>query len=209
VTDKNGCTDDTLYTGFMVSPTPVSAFTITENIDGMQGKIRLNNLSQGMMEKGWKWDYETGQTTASSPVVTYTDDSKVYTIELVTWNEAGCYDTTKLTYDFIFDNLFVPNAFSPDSYILELREFKPKGRNLQDYKLMVFNKWGHLIFETNKLDEDGRPVEGWDGKFKGEPLPQDVYVWKIQATFKNNKVWQGSDSGTGAIGTTGTVTLIR
>jgi hypothetical protein len=81
---------------------------------------------------------------------------------------------------------------------------------------MVFDKWGHLIWESKKLDCDitpnsciGRPMEYWDGTFNGELMPQDVYMWKINAKFTNGKVWEGSDSGTGSISTMGTVTLIR
>jgi hypothetical protein len=40
-------------------------------------------------------------------------------------------------------------------------------------------------------------------------MPQDTYIWKIEAVFKDDKVWEGSDPGTGEISTMGTVTLIR
>jgi hypothetical protein len=209
VTDHFGCTDDTVYDGFEVKPSPLASFTITDDLDGKPGKIRLNNLCEGSMDKAWKWDYETGKSTEREPVVTYTDDKRTYTIELVTWNDANCYDTTRLDYSFEYDNLFVPNAFAPDSYIIELREFKPKGRNLKDYHIMVFDKSGHMLWDDTELDEDGRPVNGWDGTFEGKPMPQDVYMWKIQATFLNNKVWEGSDAGTGAVSNMGTITLIR
>jgi hypothetical protein len=75
---------------------------------------------------------------------------------------------------------------------------------------MVFDKWGHLLWESIKVDETtGQPSEGWDGTFNGELMPQDVYMWKINAKFINGKVWEGSDSGTGSNSTMGTVTLIR
>jgi hypothetical protein len=117
----------------------------------------------------------------------------------------------------MFDNLYVPNAFSPSSYNLGYREFLPKGLNLKDYHIMVFDKRGNLVWESKKLDCEntlpdhckGSPAEGWDGTFNGQPMPQDVYMWKINAVFRNNKVWEGSDSGTGSISNMGTVTLIR
>ena len=76
---------------------------------------------------------------------------------------------------------------------------------------MVFDKWGHLIWESNLISTDGKgsPVEGWDGTFNGELMPQDVYMWKISATFNNGKVWEGSEAGNGSTTTMGTVTLIR
>ena len=91
------------------------------------------------------------------------------------------------------------------------RVFKPKGMNLRDYHVMVFDKWGHLIWESKLLTDDGRymPLEGWDGTFNGQLMPQDVYMWKISATFKNGKSWEGSDTGKGSTTTMGPVTLIR
>ena len=212
VQDNYGCTD-TVYTPVTILPSPIAAFTITENIDGRQGKIRLNNESSDDA-KGFKWIFGNGKTsTEINPVVTYTSDTQPYTIELITWNTALCYDTTLLTYEFMFDNLFVPNAFSPSNLngSLGCREFKPKGMNLKDYHVMVFDKWGHLLWESKLLTDDGKgmPAQGWDGTFNGEPLMQDVYMWKISATFKNGKSWEGSDTGKGSTTNMGTVTLIR
>jgi hypothetical protein len=220
--DHNGCLDDTLYSDFEIKQSPIAAFTITENIDGKQGNIRMNNESSDDA-LAFRWTFGNGKaSTDVNPVVAYTSDAQPYIIELVTWNAGLCYDTTSLTYEFLFDNLYVPNAFSPTSTVstvkgTEIRKFLPKGLNLQEYHAMVFDKWGHLVWESSLLDcqvpdvKDclGSPVEGWDGTFNGEPMPQDVYMWKISATFKNGKVWEGSDAGKGSSTTMGTVTLIR
>ncbi len=42
--------------------------------------------------------------------------------------------------------------------------------------MQVMNKWGQVIFETNKLD--GR---GWDGVYNGKDQPQGVYIYLIEA----------------------------
>jgi gliding motility-associated-like protein len=211
VKDFYGCVDNIVQPVTIV-PSPMAAFTITGDIDGMQGKIKLNNGSS-LDSKGFKWDFGNGKTsTEKNPVVKYDFDTQAYTIQLVAWNDGICYDTTYLTYEFMFDNLYVPNAFSPSnlSGSMGCRVFQPKGLNLQQYHVMVFDKWGHLLWESTKLTPDtGMPVELWDGTFNGEPMPQDVYMWKINATFKNGKVWEGSDAGTGSTTTMGTVTLIR
>ena len=52
--------------------------------------------------------------------------------------------------------------------------------NLSDFRMRIYNRWGQLIFETNKLD--GR---GWDGKFNEKPQPQGVYVYLIEAVTGN------------------------
>ncbi len=221
VKDMNGCSDS-VESSMLVHQSPIAAFTITENVSETPGKIRLNNESGN--HGYYRWDYGNGKGTdlEENPIVQYTEDTTAYIITLIVKDTAtGCSDTTFLRYEFLFDNLFVPNAFAP-TYVSsaknwqDIREFKPKGLNLQDYHVMVFDKWGHLIWESSKLDCDdqptsckGSPVQGWDGTFNGEPMPQDVYMWKISATFKNGKVWEGSDTGKGSTTTMGTVTLIR
>jgi hypothetical protein len=52
-------------------------------------------------------------------------------------------------------------------------------------------------------------MEGWNGTVNGELMPPDTYMWKIDAMFIDDKVWEGSDPGNGIISTMGTVTLIR
>ena len=131
-----------------------------------------------------------------------------YEVKFVVENKYGCTDTViqkvKLKY---FDALFVPNALTPNSGPYEDRIFLPKGSALAEYRLQIFNTWGELLWETDKL-VDGHPAEGWDGTSKGEPLPQGVYVWKITATFQNGELWGGKDHN-GSPKRLGSVTLIR
>jgi PKD repeat protein len=212
VVDKNGC-NDTASSVMMVKPSPVAAFSVTENYQGKPGQVKMNNKSSDSIV-AYNWTFDPGKfSKEKNPVYPYAKDGK-HNIQLIVKATNGCFDTTTMAYEFVFDNLFVPNAFSPTNLSdgLGCREFKPKGMNLRDYHVMVFDKWGHLIWESQLLtdEDDGRkPAQGWDGTFKGEPMPQDVYMWKINATFNNGKVWEGSEAGTGSSSTMGTVTLIR
>ncbi|MBK7029363.1 MAG: hypothetical protein IPH45_09175 [Bacteroidales bacterium] len=38
-------------------------------------------------------------------------------------------------------------------------------------------------------------MESWDGTYKGHPVQQDVYVWKIQAIFRDGTIWNNKDVG--------------
>src|SRR5437016_1900588 len=51
---------------------------------------------------------------------------------------------------------FVPNAFTPNSDGIN-DTFRVKGENLQDFKMLVYDRWGEVIFESTN------PNEGWDG----------------------------------------------
>jgi gliding motility-associated-like protein len=52
-----------------------------------------------------------------------------------------------------------------------------KGVVCDEFELMVFNRCGELIFESDCTDKY------WDGMHKGQTVRTDVYVWK--AKFKD------------------------
>ena len=206
VKDSQGCYDTATKTETVLR-SPVSAFTLTEDVDGKYGKIQMNNESTN--SKLYEWDFGNGEKSSDeNPLVTYDNDGD-YQIQLVTWASNNCSDTTILEFNFMYHNLFVPNAFSPDNINLDVRYFKPVGINLKLYHIQVFDTWNHLLWESNKLDSKGRPLQGWDGTFNGILMPQGVYMWKISATFSDGKEWEGSDNGKSMGTTMGTVTLIR
>jgi gliding motility-associated-like protein len=87
-------------------------------------------------------------------------------------------------------SVFVPSAFTPNSDGIN-DIFRIKGENLQNFTLKVFNRWGEVIFESSN------PNDGWDGKFQGNPVQNDTYVYQVTA---KNLVGRNL---------TGAVTLIR
>ena len=108
-----------------------------------------------------------------------------------------------------FKGLFVPNAFSPDAGIGDVRLFKPVGVSIETYKAQVFSQWGELLWESEALDDAGRPTEGWNGLYKGTAMPQGAYVWKVEAVFKDGSIWEGQKNTLGQTKKLGSVTLLR
>jgi len=55
--------------------------------------------------------------------------------------------------------------------------------------MQIFNRWGELIFETNKIN--GR---GWDGAFNGKPQPEGAYVYIMDAEIDGTRTehYQGN-----------------
>ncbi len=68
-------------------------------------------------------------------------------------------------------NLFYPTAFTPDSKgPTENENFKVGGQFIAKFELSIFDRWGSLIFFTDKN-------EPWDGSQSGQPMPIATYVW--------------------------------
>ena len=74
--------------------------------------------------------------------------------------------------------VFIPNAFTPngdnENDILYVR-----GSNIDEVFLTVYNRWGEKMFETNDKNI------GWDGTYKGEQLPPDVYGYYMKVICFN------------------------
>jgi PKD repeat protein len=209
VSDTNGCADNILM-NVRSLPVPMSAFDYTKDFEGVQGQLQMENQATGAQD--YQWDFGNGTTSsAENPRVRYDTDS-TYTIVLVAWNKYNCPDTSSMQYKLLFKGLYVPNAFSPGNPHEEVRLFRPVGVNLVSYHVAVYNSYGNLIWESEKLDAQGSPAEAWDGTYKGTLCQQDVYLWRIRAIFKDGTIWEGKDTGNyqGLNNDPfGTVTLIR
>ncbi|RYY29240.1 MAG: PKD domain-containing protein, partial [Sphingobacteriaceae bacterium] len=159
----------------------------------------------------WKWSFGDGSTsTRQNPEHTYADTG-VYKVKLVVYNLQGCADTIthKVQITGVPGQLFVPNAFMPNSKFDDLKTFKAKGSGLKTWRMRVFNKWGQVIWESTKLTARGEPAEGWDGMMNGAPAPQGVYVWQIEGKYQNGNDWEGMSYKGSAPSRTGFIHLIQ
>ncbi len=189
-----GCTD-TLKQWVSIHPTPTAGFSIIPNYEQEQGNIALEDYSMGA--ESYYWDFGDGFSVYDDypPVIHRYEEDGVYPIQQIVWNEFGCPDTLVKDYNFLFKTLFIPNALNPNGIDPEIRLFTPKGRNLRFFHIAIYNSWGELMWESDKLDAEGRPVESWDGTYKGKLVPTDVYIWKAEAVFKDGTFWEGEVPG--------------
>ncbi len=172
---------------FFISPTPV--ITIPNYT------FSFNNLTLNSTSYQYLWSLGDGTFAATRDVLNHKyADTGSYPVRLIVLDTAtNCADTTlKIARITGFPGwMFIPNAICPNCMQENLRTFLPKGTGLKTYHLQIFTTWGELIFESTSLDNKGAPNQAWDGKYKGSLVLQDVYVWKIQATFKNGTEWLG------------------
>ena len=67
--------------------------------------------------------------------------------------------------------VYVPTGLIPGN---PDKHFGVTGKDFTNYKIMVFNRWGEVIFSS----ED--PNETWDGTYRGEVVPTGVYPWVVK-----------------------------
>jgi gliding motility-associated-like protein len=145
--------------------------------------VHFDNLS----ENGdiYLWDFGDGTVSSEiNPTHVYTKEGN-YDVTLEVWTENNCYDLYVLKTAVLVEptgRIVFPNAFRPESSIEENRIFKPGIIDyVEGYHLMIFNRWGELIFES--FDQE----TGWDGYVNGEMAKQDVYVWKVEGKYTNGQ----------------------
>jgi gliding motility-associated-like protein len=88
--------------------------------------------------------------------------------------------------------IFVPNAFSPNGDGLN-DIFEVKGRFQNNFSLLILNRWGEIVFESND------PRKGWNGQVNGKPAITGVYAYRLRATDEQGRRYE----------TTGTLTLLK
>ncbi len=73
-------------------------------------------------------------------------------------------------------HIYFPNAFTPDGDGIN-ETFGPVGHYIDTFEMMIFNRWGELVYSTTAWDKPWRgDVNGSDAATTG------VYVYKYRAT---------------------------
>lgn len=87
-------------------------------------------------------------------------------------NGRNCTIEDYITIDTVCsDVIFFLNAFTPNNDRLN-ETFKAYCVQTFYYELLIYNRWGNLVFSSNNLQE------GWDGTFNNQPASQDVYLYQ-------------------------------
>lgn len=113
------------------------------------------------------------------------------------------YLFTSISNPFAFvlsPTIFIPNAFTPN---IDGNNdvFFPMTRYAERLSLLIFDRWGSLLFEKTSEDplQDWENSVGWDGKINGTDAPAGIYMYRVTAV-----------SGTGeTTNKSGTLTLLR
>jgi hypothetical protein len=119
-------------------------------------------------------------TQSGTPQATPLEDI-TYTVTGVSLLQ-GCPQVDSFRVTVIQQDVFVPNAFSPNgdgnNDIFRVGTIR-KMINVQEFR--VFNRWGQELFYTNDI------MKGWDGTYKGVKQDPGVYFYLIRAAYANGK----------------------
>lgn len=179
VTNEYGCTaTDELFVE--VIPAPI----VELGADTMLRAGEQILLDAGNPDAFHYWS--SGDTTQSITV----ENEGIYWVQV---SLGGCMSADTINIgEYPPCTLVVPTAFSPNgdgqNDVLYVR-----GYNFTEFELMIFNRWGELVFTTRDASR------GWDGTFQGEPQAVDAYQYLLRGKCIDGQITTSK----------GTITLLR
>ncbi|MCX7954162.1 MAG: choice-of-anchor L domain-containing protein [Bacteroidales bacterium] len=189
VTSKEGCEFSKTYPNFIkVWPRPTASFKWEPQVvNEINAEVQFENMSNG--GSIYIWDFGDGDSSTNKHPIHKYEKAGDYIVKLITISEKGCKDTATALLTVVEPHTFyAPDAFSPDgNKVNDYFFIKGHGIKEEGFLLEIYDRWGNVIWSTNKFYVDKERSEGWDGRTTtGKFVPPDVYTWKVIYKDKRN-----------------------
>ncbi|GAB5538734.1 MAG: hypothetical protein Salg2KO_08370 [Salibacteraceae bacterium] len=195
VTGPGGDVDEfEVQNAVVVRNQPVANFVYSPGEVNVPNPVIFVNYSQ--FADSYLWDFgDSTSSTEANPQKSYQRGGQYFPL-LIAETTFGCIDSFRSEVPIIAieqGRLEIPNAFTPQSGGGNGGIYDPLATNnaiffpvltgvaSEEYTLSIFNRWGELLFETHDVRQ------GWDGYYRDEECPQDVYVWKMRGEYVNGE----------------------
>jgi gliding motility-associated-like protein len=182
VTSIYGCVYVDTFTNIVnVRDVPKSDFVFSSNpATFFETTISMQNRSSTDVVS-WNWISPYSSPTYSqleNPVFTYPiGEVGLYPITLIVTSNFGCMDSVTYQMNVVQDVImYAPNTFTPDGDEHNQDwKFAIQGIDVYSFNLIIFNRWGEIIWETNDVNS------AWDATYNGEKIQSGAYFWKASA----------------------------
>jgi gliding motility-associated-like protein len=164
--NNNKDTSDIIYNKFAVSNLP-------DNIrfcDSDDSVAVLN--ATATPQTGFTYTYLWTHANETTPTISVNTEGEYYVTinSIIGTNSCPIKDSIHVQ-NLCPPKVFTPNVFTPDKDGNKL--FKIYGNHFQNFSITIFNRWGEVIYSSSDANE------GWDGTYKGKPMPMGVYTYIV------------------------------
>jgi gliding motility-associated-like protein len=169
-TDQNGCTDSAQVSVFSTSASGVS-LVANDTLLEFGDSVTLEVLGANT----YLWAPPEGLSCTNCPsVIASPLASTIYQVTGVDSSGCGYLLNVKIEVEIDVNEIFVPDAFSPNSDGINDKVFV-RG-SIREFSFSVFNRWGEQVFRTQNQSQ------GWDGSYRGKELDTGVFVYYLTGT---------------------------
>ncbi len=177
VSSLTGCMDSLFKPKYIViHPIPKAGFIMDHDmVFNDMPSVAFTDQSENSVN--FDWDFGDGLHSREKDVVHNFDGSGERKILQTVYNQFDCQDTISKKIMIVFNKLYPPNAFSPNSTVVDDRTFKlySSGIMKEGYHLVIISRWNDIVFECRN------EIKGWDGKLtNGNYAPSGNYIWILE-----------------------------
>lgn len=189
VTDGNLCADTLNYVIGIIDSMVLNA---TPPTTVLNPTFSVNLSVTGGVNYTWSPAAGLSCLTCDNPIAS-PDSSTTYYVSAIDANGCIGLDSIFVEVKLLCGDLYVPTMFSPNGVGPEsnntLKVFC-RAECIKKIEFAVFDRWGEKVFQSSEVDN------GWDGNFKGKPLPNGNFVYKLSVLTYEDKIINKSGSST-------------
>lgn len=182
VSSTQGCVSTVTKPNYIsLYPQPIADFAYSPyEISEYNPEVIFENLSSNASSAVWNFG-DGNISTNWSPIYTYQNPGS-FLVDLIVKNSHGC--TNQIAKELVIQpefQVWIPNTFFP--FGNRNKVFTVKGFGINTFKMMIFNRWGELIYTTDNM------FAGWNGVPNGSNTVAQTgtYVYKIKVSDFNGK----------------------
>jgi gliding motility-associated-like protein len=185
--DYKNCFSDTSSVQIRVYPLPQIQLSQKDITIARGSSVHLSSINSPDAIY-WRWSPQQGLNNATVPdPIASPQQTTTYRCEAV--NAGGCISGSQVTIHIACNNsnFFIPNTFSPNGDGMN-DVFYVRGTGLYGVKsFRIFNRLGQILYERLNIAANN-VSSGWDGTYRGEKMPADVYVCVIELFCEDGTV---------------------
>ncbi|HPB02347.1 MAG TPA: gliding motility-associated C-terminal domain-containing protein, partial [Bacteroidales bacterium] len=137
----------------------------------------------------WWYDEQGNLIDTTAQITVSPDSTTFYVLQQKDFKFDETSDTVVVYVSDCEDQLYIPNIFSPNADGKN-DVFRVRGEGISEIKtFIIYNRWGEEVFQCHTERSRSAALEdcGWDGTCRGEPAPQAVYTYYVEAALLNGE----------------------
>jgi gliding motility-associated-like protein len=140
-----------------------------------------NTTAQGIYS--WSPGNYLNNPSAKEPVATPPQDMDYV---LTATSLAGCNTDRDTVHITVFNDIYIPTAFSPDGNGFNDTWNIPALKAFSNFELVVYNRSGRVLYQCRNV------FVPWDGYYKGSPVDPGSYVYYLKLNDAKSRFYKGN-----------------